>query len=257
MSDRELLGHNMPFDSFDYMRHSCASNIQANLMWTRASSKDALQAQPYLAFRHLEVIRRTLDQTTQLARLSSATPMKRHVKALFPFLNRKRITETVATDTFFSSIRDISGATCAQVFYRLKSHFMNVYPLRTESDGPKAVEDFVRTEGIPNVIRSDNSKMQRLNQDLVAKFRRWMIRNEFTEPHHPQQNPAELRAIRWLKSNIRTLRTRTGATDKVWFWMAKYLVDIHNITADKTIGWTTPWSKRRGETPDISDFLQF
>jgi hypothetical protein len=148
-------------------------------------AKDALQAQPYLAYRPLEVIRRTLDQTTQLARLSSAIPMKRHVKALFPFLNRKRITETVATDTFFSSVRDISGATCAQVFYGLKSHFMNVYPLRTESDGPKVFEDFVRTEGIPNVIRSDNSKMQRLNKNLVAKFRRWMLRNEFTKPHHP------------------------------------------------------------------------
>jgi hypothetical protein len=80
-------------------------------------------------------------------------------------------------DAFFSSVRDISGATCAQVFYGLKSHFMNVYPLRTESDGSKAFEDFVRTEGILNEIRSDNSKMQRLNQELVAKFRRWMVRN--------------------------------------------------------------------------------
>jgi hypothetical protein len=134
---------------------------------------------------------------------------------------------------------------------------MNVYPLSTESDSPKAFEDFVHTEGIPNVIRSDNYKMQRFNQELVAKFRRWMVRNEFTELHHPQQNPAKLRAIRWLKSNIRNLRTRTGASDKVWIWMAKYLVDIHCITADETIGWITPWSKRRGETPDISAFLQF
>jgi hypothetical protein len=84
-----------------------------------------------------------------------------------------------------------------------------------------------------------------------------MIQNEFTEPQHPQQNPAESRAIRWLISNIRTLCTRTGAPEKVWFWTDKYLVDVHNITADETIGWITPWSKRRRETPDISAFLQF
>jgi hypothetical protein len=97
--------------------------------------------------------------------------------------------------------------------------------------------------------------MQRLNQDLVAKFRKCMVRNEFKEPHHTQQNPAEWRAIRWLKSNIRTLSTRTGASEKVWFWMAKYLVDVHNITVVETIGWNIQWSRRRGETPDISAFL--
>ena len=80
---------------------------------------------------------------------------------------------------------------------------------------------------------------------------------EYTEAHHPQQNPAELRAIRWLKTSIRLLRIKTGAPASVWAWMAKYLADIHNITADDTLDWVTPWSKRRGETPDISAYLQF
>jgi hypothetical protein len=60
---------------------------------------------------------------------------------LFPFLNRKRINETVATVTLFSSV---SGATCAQVFYGLTSHFINVYALKTEANAPQAFEDFAR-----------------------------------------------------------------------------------------------------------------
>jgi hypothetical protein len=261
LPDRELFGYNEPFDSYEYFSYDAHREYRptthANFMLTRAKPIDAIKLQPYLGFRPLEVVRRTLEQTTQLARLATGLPMRRHVKALFPFLNRKRIDETVATDTFFSSTRDVSGTHCAQIFYGLRSHFMNIYPLKTEADGPQAFDDFARYEGLPNVIRSDNSKMQRYSNKLLARLREWLVAAEFTEPHHPQQNPAELRAIRWIKKNIQVLRIRTGAPETVWYWMAKYLVDIHNVSADETLGWTTPWSKRRGETPDISAFLQF
>lgn len=50
---------------------------------------------------------------------------------------------------------------------------------------------------------------------------------------------------------------RTGALKQVLYWMAKYLADIHNISADETLDWATPWSKRKGETLDILAFLQF
>ena len=257
LSDKELFGYNEPFDSLSYHTDPVIRQSQISYMLTTSNRQDAEKVQPYLGFRPLEVIRHTLEQTTQLATLATGLPMRRHIQSLFPFLNRKRINETVATDTFFSSTRDVCGATCAQIFYGLRSHFMNIYSLKSETDGPSAFEDFARYEGLPNVIRSDNSKMQRYNTKLLEKLRSWLVSPEFTEPHHPQQNPAELRAIRWIKRNIQVLRIRTGAPETVWFWMAKYLVDIHNITADETLGWATPWSKRRGETPDISAFLQF
>jgi hypothetical protein len=163
---------------------------------------NAQRWRPYLAYRPIEVVRRTLEQKTQMAKLSSSIPMRRHVRSLFPFLNRKRIYETIATDTIFSSVRDVSGATCAQVFYGITSHFINVYALKTEADGPQAFEDFARTEGLPNTIRSNNSKMQRYSAKLTARLREWMAKSEFAEPHHPQLNPAELRAIRWLKTKV-------------------------------------------------------
>ena len=257
LSDRELLGYNEPFDAFAYHTEDCIRHVHAHFMHTKAQALDAAKYQQYLGFRPLEVIRHTLENTTQMAKLATGIPMRRHLQALFPFLNRKRISETVATDTFFSSKDDVSGAKCAQIFYGLTSHFMNIYSLRTEADGPQAFEDFARYEGLPAAIRSDNSKMQRYNKSLLQRLREWRVKSEFTEPHHPQQNPAELRAIRWLKRNTTVLRIRTGAPDSAWFWMAKYLVDIHNITSDVTLGWATPWSKRRGETPDISAFLQF
>jgi hypothetical protein len=192
-----------------------------------------------------------------MAKLSSSIPMRRHVRSLFPFLNRKRINETVATDTFFSSVRDVSGANCAQVFYGPTSHFISVYTLKTEADDPQAFEDFARSEGLPNTICRDNSKIQRYSANITSRLQEWMINTEYTEQHHPQQNPAELLAIRWLKTNSNSIRINSGVSQSTWFWIVKYLDDVHNFTADETLSWATPWSKWRRETPDISAFLQF
>lgn len=129
--------------------------------------------------------------------------------------------------------------------------------MKSESDGPKALDDFGREEGIPMIIRSDNSKMQRYGTQFLSRLREWLCGAEYTEPHHPWQNPAELKAAKWLKQGIRTIRARTGAPKHIWLYIGKYMAAIHNVTADETLDWNTPWSKRKGETPDISAYLQF
>jgi hypothetical protein len=68
--------------------------------------------------------------------------------------------ETIATDTIFSSMPDISGAMCRQVFFGLASHCINIYVLTSEKKGPRALDDFLHEEGAPNIICSNNSKMQ-------------------------------------------------------------------------------------------------
>jgi hypothetical protein len=50
---------------------------------------------------------------------------------------------------------------------------------------------------------------------------------------------------------------QTGAPKTLWLTMAKYLADNHNITADETLDWQIRLGKQKGETPDISAFLQF
>jgi hypothetical protein len=183
--------------------------------------------------------------------------MRRHVCLLFPFFNRKQIDVTIATDAYSSSVGDVSGATCAQVFYGITSHFINVYALKIAADRPQAFEDFARSEGSPNTIHSDNSKMKRYSANVTARLPEWMVKSEFTKPHHPQKNPAKLRAIRWLMTSSNVICIHSGAPQSTWFWIVKYLADVHNVTAGEFISWETPWSKSRGEKPDISAFLQF
>jgi len=130
LDNEELLGYNEPIDTFAFA-------LQA-----KATIPDAVKLQPYLAWHPLEVIQRTLEHTTQLAHVRHDRALQTHYKPWFPWLNRNRLHETVATDTMFASICNISGATCAQIYWGLTSHFINVYGMRTESKGPRTLDDF-------------------------------------------------------------------------------------------------------------------
>ena len=128
--------------------------------------------------------------------------------------------------------------------------------MKTESHGPVAYEDFLREEGCPTLLRRDNSKMQ-TSDDFIAICRQFCIKDGFTEPHHPHQNPAENQAIKWIKYHAQTVLNATGAPEFVWTDCVKWITDIHNITANEALGYRTPYEKRHGSTPDISAFIIF
>jgi hypothetical protein len=65
----------------------------------------------------LETLRSTFEATTQYAKAIIATGAHREdLKSRNPGLNQPRNHETFATDTLFSSEKDISGVTWAQIF---------------------------------------------------------------------------------------------------------------------------------------------
>jgi hypothetical protein len=245
LDDDELIGLNEPFDTFVFG------------VRTAATLQNAERLQPYLGYRPLEVIRRTIEVTTQLGATVNYHNLKAHLKSLLPWANRTRLNKTVSTDTVFASEKDVTGALCAQVFYGLQSHVINVYGMKSESEGSDRLNDFMREEGIPTVMRSDNSRMQRYGRSWLQRLREMLVHAEYSEPHNQQQNPVELRAVRWLKDAGKTLRKRTGAPGRVWLQSFQYMADIHNVTADETLDWRTPKSVRNGTQTDISPYVQF
>jgi hypothetical protein len=67
----------------------------------------------------------------------------------------------------FSSSTDLSGAWCAQLFYGLSSHGINVYGMKSAADGSDTLDDSGCYEGIPAIIRSDNSKCNNMANDGI------------------------------------------------------------------------------------------
>ena len=55
----------------------------------------------------INIIKKTFDVTTQLAKLDVRLPLRRHFKSRFPQANVNRLQETFSTDTFFASTTGI------------------------------------------------------------------------------------------------------------------------------------------------------
>ncbi len=64
---------------------------------------------PFLAWKNLKVIKKSLENTTQLAKLENRLPMRRHNKSRSPQLNVPQLQEAYATDTMFASIKSFQG----------------------------------------------------------------------------------------------------------------------------------------------------
>ena len=116
-----------------------------------------------LALAPEEVVQRTFDATTQMVtnvECKNRDIPQRHFKSRFPFLREKRINDTFHSDTFFPSITSNQGHTCSQIFLGKNTDLMYVQPMKKESHSYIALQDFSRTVGIPNTIKTDNAKTE-------------------------------------------------------------------------------------------------
>ena len=75
----------------------------------RPSNPDYQKLSKYFAYRPIDIIRKTWNQTTQLVKSVLEFPMRRHFKSRFQMLRKPRLNEKVATDTYFASSRHWKG----------------------------------------------------------------------------------------------------------------------------------------------------
>src|SRR5687768_7352367 len=148
-----------------------------------------------------------------MARMILRKQMRRHKKAGFLHMNVIRIDEPVSTDPLFTNCRSMYHEyTAAQVFFGTKSHTVFIYGIKSKGEFPRVYRDFIRDHGAPSALRRDNAKEEQSEQVLDI-HREFMIKDQYTEPYHPQQNLVELNPIRYLKGQVHVLLDRTGAPD--------------------------------------------
>ena len=111
--------------------------------------------------------------------------------------------------------------------------------MKTESEFIHSYQDFRRERGIPHTLCRDNAKsenstaIKNLHCDLI-------VTDQFTEPHHPQQNPAERGAVKFIKQHVELLMNLSGSPANLWALCAEYTCHINNICANPTNGWQVP-----------------
>jgi hypothetical protein len=149
-------------------------------------------------------IQHTLDHTTQIARLDTRLPLRKHFKRCFPAANVSCLNEVVATDTYFldtpaldDGIMGHGGTKMVQLFCGCPSLLTAVYPMRRENNIAGTLEDFTRQYGATNALFSDNAKSQ-IGLAVQETLHMYAIKNFQCEPHHQHQNYAE-RCIQEVK----------------------------------------------------------
>jgi hypothetical protein len=90
-----------------------------------------------------------------------------------------------------------------------------------------------------------------MSQRVQEIHRDFIIADQWTEPHSPWQNPAELNGVKYLKSHAQVLLGRTGASYILWFLAQDYLAHDHNLSANRQLNWKIPEQVSRGDKWDI------
>jgi hypothetical protein len=154
----------------------------------------------------------------------------------------------------FSKVKPLKGNICAQVF--VAENFIRVHPMGTKSDAGRALQVLVEDVGVPNHIVVDGAKEQTGPNTDFMKTVCWLkmrIRN--TEPYSPWQNRAE-NSIGLLKKRWKQTIARKNVHRRVWDYALVYDSEILSRTTRRE-GDRTGYEKITGETPDISEWLDF
>jgi len=227
--------YNMKSTYIHYVNPSISSTEQADLL-TLVQSK--------LAWIPMDIVERTLNVTTHLAKNYFKLPLKNHYKSRFPQLNRNRLKETLHTK-----------ATCMQIFVGRDSMYTCVYNMTIESQGPEMLERFISDVGAAYTMMSDNAKMQ-TSRAWTSILRKYNINLHTSEAYNQHQNYAE-RRIQEVKKETNCVMDHTNAPDTLWSYATKFALDVLNHSASKTLNWKTPLERAFGITPDISALIQF
>ena len=199
----------------------------------------------------------TLAATTQRLKRSAVMPLSRRYRADRMF-GVKRLDCIMSTDTMHAKNTSVHGEKYCQVF-GTKEFFVEAYPIAKKSDCHEALERFIRDYGAPDTLVYDGAQEQvGPKTEFQAKVRKYGIKGHTTEKERSNQNPVEgvIRELRkrWYREMFRTYCPR-----RLWSYGYPFVAKIMQLTASHAgrLQGRTPLEYMTGETPDISEYLDF
>ena len=200
----------------------------------------------------------TLKVTTQRGVRSAILPLSRRYRTDRMFNHKKLRNQKFYTDTLFGRCKSISNNTCAQIFAN-ESYFVKAYPMEKKSLAGQALRQFVRDYGIPEQLTSDGASEQTGSKtEFMQTVRKFDIDHHVSEPHRPQQNRAES-VIREVRRKWFRQMTKRKVPSRLWDYGIVWVCEVMSLTVNSSFSLEgrTPMEQVTGETPDISEYLDF
>jgi hypothetical protein len=202
----------------------------------------------------VETAQNTLKATTQMGIRHAVHPLSRRYRTDIMQTRVRRLKETWFADTMFSKVKSLRGNSCAEVFTNGK--FIHLEPMEKKSNAGDAIGTFAEEVGVPDTLVFDGSREQCGPKTEFMKFiRRNHVNWRNTEPYSHWQNRAEDQ-IKEIRKKWRALRQRRKVPKRLWDYAGVHLARLSNLTA-KGPNRRTAWEEITGDTPDISEYLDF
>ncbi len=161
------------------------------------------QYRPYFLHVPTEKVRKTFENTTQLATsVVSGPKLQQTIQSPYPAHNVWRRNEPVATDTIFAEVAAVgtNGMKMCHIFVGRQSMVIDVFGMHSNAEFVNTLEDVIRKRGAMDKLLSDSARVE-ISKRVLDILRSLCIDNWQSEPEYQLQNYAERR---WgnLKINV-------------------------------------------------------
>ena len=203
--------------------------------------------------------RATLMATTRRGVRSALLPISRRYRS-DKMYNIKQLDGKFATDIFYSDVRSVKQNIGAQIFSS-KIGFAVSYPVKDSKSETLAftLQDFISDFGVPKRLTFDGAQAQVGQHTQFMRTKpRHNINYHVSSPRRPNENPAEA-TIREVKKRWYNITRKKQVPPRLWDFGIAQICEITNITVSSsryTAG-STPLEIITGETPDISEYIDF
>jgi hypothetical protein len=162
------------------------------------------------------------------------------------------------TDTLIGKYKSLTNNTCLQTFAN-ESHFVKAYQMETKAMAGAALRLFIPDFGVPEKLTSNGAAEQTgPNTEFMRNIRKYGIDHRLSEPHRPSQNRAES-VIQEVKRKWFRQMTKRRVPKRLCDYGIVRVCEAMSLTANSSfaLGGQTPMELVMGETPDISEYLDF
>ena len=206
----------------------------------------------------LNTASQTLKRTTQRFMRSAILPLARRYRSDRMF-SRTTLLGDWSTDTMDGRCKSLDGNKYAQVFAN-KGYFSRIYPMDRKGNAGNALRLFCQEFGVPERLTFDGSKEQNeKNTEFMRQIRLHNIDHHRSEPNLHNQNPVE-GCIRELRRKWYRIMIRNRIPEQLWDYGLRWVSETTSLThttAGKNPVGSIPLENVTGETPDISEYLDF